>query len=124
MSPGSAPRSRTSPSGSLRSFLREEDQRQAEEPDGGEEHEGVLLDAARLHEPQDAARLRGGHADAVDDAVDALLVEDVVGEAAGDPGAVADAVDDAVDDLLIGPVRGPGQRAFDEADDSSDKEVV
>ncbi len=37
--------------GSLRSFLREENQRQAEQPDGGEEHQGVLLDTARLDEP-------------------------------------------------------------------------
>src|SRR3954451_3231533 len=39
--------------------LGEEDQRQAEEPDGGEEHQGVLRAAARLDEPQDAAGLRG-----------------------------------------------------------------
>src|SRR5437660_11442820 len=62
--------------------LGEEDQRQAEQADGGEEHEGVLLDPARLHEPQHAARLGGRHADPVDDPVDALLVDDVVREAA------------------------------------------
>src|ERR1043165_7623719 len=59
--------------------LGEEDQRQAEQADGGEEHEGVLLDPARLGEPEDAAGLGRADADPVDDAVDALLVDDVVG---------------------------------------------
>src|SRR2546423_8163504 len=65
--------------------LGEEDQRPGQETDGGEEHEGVLLDAAGLHQPEDAAGLRRANADPVDDAVDALLVDDVIGEAAQQP---------------------------------------
>src|SRR5712691_3033636 len=84
--------------------LGEEDQRQAEQADGGEEHQGVLLDTARLDKPEDPARLRGGHTDAVDDPVDALLVDDVVGEAAQDFGPHTDCVHNAVDDVLVGPV--------------------
>src|SRR5438105_3582987 len=110
---------------SIGSFLlREENQRQAEQADSGEEHEGVLLDPARLHEPEDTARLRGGHADPVDDPVDALLVDDVVGEAPDELGADTDGVDDPVDDLLIGPVGGPGDGALDAADHAADEEVV
>src|SRR5436305_4195015 len=104
--------------------LGEENQRQAEQADGGEEHEGVLLDPARLHEPEDAAGLRGRHADPVDDPVDALLVDDVVGEAADGLGADADAVDDPVDEVLVRPVRRLGDRALDAADHPADEQVV
>src|SRR5437764_951802 len=105
-------------------LLGEENQRQAEQADGGEEHESVLLDPPGLDEPEDPAGLRGTDANAVDDTVDALLVDDVVGEATHGFGTDPDGVDDAVDDVLVGPVGGPGDRALDGADHAADEDMV
>ena len=69
--------------------------------------------------------LSAAAADAVDGAVDHLLVDARVDEAADD-GRRADpaAVDHAVDDVLVDPVGGPGDRALDAADDDVGVEAV
>src|SRR5438270_5227256 len=101
-----------------------QDEDEAEQPGGAEEHGRVLLHASGLDIAKDAPALLGGEAGAVDDAVDNLLVDDVVDE----PGHLAadegHAVDEAVDDVLVEPVGGPGDRILDGADDATDVEPV
>src|SRR5947207_1344059 len=56
-------------SGSRSPSQGEDHQREREQPDAGEQVEGVLLDPPRLDQAQRAARLAGSGTDAVDGAV-------------------------------------------------------
>src|SRR3954452_14578943 len=95
------------------------------EPEGGEEeHSRVPLHPSVLDDAEEAAALLGGEAGAVDDAVDALLVDDVVNEAADGPGDGGDTVDDGVDDVLVDPVGRACDRVLDRADDTVDVDLV
>src|SRR4051794_18380062 len=95
------------------------------EPEGGdEEHSGVPLHPPVLDDAEEAAALLGGEAGAVDDAVDALLVDGVVDEATDGPGDGGDAVDHGVDHVLVGPVGSASDRILDRANHTVDVDLV
>src|SRR5207247_9561976 len=78
--PESLPTSRTSPRSSPAGRrLVDEPEREAQSPDGCEERERVALHASRLDVTEQTTRLAGRLRQAVDGAVDHLLVDDVIG---------------------------------------------
>src|SRR3974390_2732934 len=104
-----------------------EQQRQGQQAHRAEHQQCVPLDTSRLEVAQEAPALPSDLGHAVDGAVDALLVERVVGEVPADAGAPSGAVDHCVDDVLVDPVRTSGDRAADAGDDHvlvQDVEVV
>src|SRR5205814_4689948 len=106
------------------SLLGKRDEGCAEHDQRAEEDRRVLLDAAGLGLAEDDAAFLRGIADAVDGAVDHLLVDEVVDEAGRVAAADAGAVDDPVDDVLVDPVGGARDRTLDGADHGAGVEVV
>src|SRR5688572_733724 len=109
---------------SIACLLRGEDEGEAEDSHRAEEDGRVLLHAPGLDGAKGGTALLGGETDPVDGAVDDLLVDDVVREAADGPHGDADRVHDAVEDALVGPVGGPCDGALDRAHHHAGPEVV
>ena len=70
-----------------------------------DEHERVELEPTGFDLAHFAPGLAGDRGDAVDQSVDTLLVDVVVGELARGPGAPPGVVQNVVDDVLVEPVR-------------------
>src|SRR3954451_23233859 len=105
-------------------LLCEGHKRRAKHDEGFEEEGSVLLDAPGLEHAEAGTGLLRHEPGAVHRAVDDLLVDDVIGEAAHVPSADAEGIDDGIDDVLVDPVSGARHRALDATDDPVGVEVV
>src|SRR5882762_9672565 len=89
-----------------------------------EEERPVLLDLAGLDGAEQTAEAVGPEAAAVDGAIDRTLVDVLVRPVGAATGHDGDAVDDAVEHVLVEPVRGLGDRPLQTADHNARVEIV